>query len=146
MQRPTTKVGLQRFLGCINFYHRFLPGIAAVLAPLHSLVASVQKPKDVLAWQPDHGLAFERAKKSLADSVRLCHPDPDADVTLTTDASDLAVGAVLAQGPLQKPLGFFSKKLSEPEKKYSTFDKELLAIFLAIKHFRPHLDLSLIHI
>ena len=39
MQRPTTKVGLQRYLGCINFYHRFLPGIAAVLAPLHASVS-----------------------------------------------------------------------------------------------------------
>ena len=37
MHKPSTKVELQRYLGCINFYHRFLPGIAAVLAPLHSL-------------------------------------------------------------------------------------------------------------
>ena len=46
MQRPSMKVGLQRFLGCINYYHRFLPGIADVLAPLHALAASVPRPKD----------------------------------------------------------------------------------------------------
>ena len=140
MQRPTTKVGLQRFLGCINFYHRFLPGVAEILAPLHGLVASVPRPKDALLWDEAHDEAFTAAKACLADSVQLVHPDPGADVSLTTDASDLAVGAVLAQGPLQKPLGFYSKKLSTAEKKYSAFDKELLAIFLAIKHFRPHLD------
>ena len=37
MPRPTTKVEMQRFLGCINFFHRFLPGVAATLAPLHAL-------------------------------------------------------------------------------------------------------------
>ena len=67
-------------------------------------------------------------------------PDPSASIMLTTDASDIAVGAVLSQGPLQEPLGFFSKKLSSAEKKYSAFDKELLAVYLAIRHFRPHLD------
>ena len=48
MQQPLTKVGLQRYLGCINFYHRFLPRIAAVLAPLHALVASATRLKDIL--------------------------------------------------------------------------------------------------
>ena len=52
----------------------------------------------------------------------------------------MAVGAVLAQGDHHEPLGFFSKKLSPAEQKYSAFDKELLAIYLAIRHFRPHLD------
>ena len=36
MQRPVTKVDMQRFLGCINFYHRFIPHLATVLAPLHA--------------------------------------------------------------------------------------------------------------
>ena len=45
-----------------------------------------------------------------------------------------------SQGPDRQPLGFFSKKLSSPEKKYSAFDRELLAMYLAVKHFRPHLD------
>ena len=82
-------------------------GIAAVLAPLHALVATVPRPKDALLWDDTCDASFSAAKNSLADSVQLAHPDPNAAVTLTTDASDLAVGAVLAQGPLQKPLGFF---------------------------------------
>ena len=74
MQQPETKVGLQRFLGCINFYHRFLPGIAEVLAPLHALVASVARPKAVLEWSSEHVAAFSESKARLANSVRLAHP------------------------------------------------------------------------
>ena len=134
------RIRIQRYLGCINFYHRFLLGIAAVLAPLHALVASVARPKAELEWHSEHVSAFQESKLRLANSVKLAHPDPSAPITLTTDASDLAVGAVLSQGSDQKPLGFFSKKLSVAEKKYNAFDKELLAVYLAIKHFRPHLD------
>ena len=140
MPQPATKVGLQRFLGCVNFYHRFLPGIASVLAPLHSLTASAASAKTLLEWDSVHVAAFSDAKERLAAAVRLAHPDPAAAVALTTDASDLAVGAVLSQGPHSQPLGFFSKKLSDTEKKYSAFDKELLAMYLAVKHFRPYLD------
>ena len=70
----------------------------------------------------------------------LVHPDPHAQLSLTTDASDVAVGAVLGQGPSQSPLAFFSKKLSPAERKYSAFDRELLALYLAVKHFRCSLE------
>ena len=91
MPQPPTKVALQRYLGCINFYHRFLPGIASVLAPLHALVASVSRPKGLLDWQSQHQKAFAESKERLASSVLLAHPDSSASVTLTTDASDVAV-------------------------------------------------------
>ena len=48
--RPTTKVELQRYLGMVNFYHRFLPGIAASLCNLHSLVSEAKKAKTKLVW------------------------------------------------------------------------------------------------
>ena len=102
--------------------------------------SSVSRPKGQLEWLPEHVQAFAESKARLASSVPLAHPDPGAVVALTTDASDVAVGAVLSQGPDQAPLGFFSKKLSPAERKYSAFDKELLAIYLSIKHFRPYLD------
>ena len=55
-----------------------------------------------------------------------------------TDASDTAVGAVLQQqiNGEWKPIAFFSKRLKPAETRYSTFDRELLAIYLAIKHFQ----------
>ena len=59
------------------------------------------------------------------------------------DASDVAVGAELAQrGRDQhwRPIAFFSRTLAPAEKKYSAFDRELLAIFPSIKHFRHFLE------
>ena len=55
------------------------------------------------------------------------------------EGGQLAVGAVLAQAD-DRPISFFSKKFTDAEKKYSTFDRELLAVFLSIKHFRHVLE------
>ena len=65
-----------------------------------------------------------------------------------TDASDTAVGAVLQQhvdGQWQ-PISYFAKKLQPAETRYSTFDRELLAIYLAIKHFRYFLEGRTLHV
>ena len=144
MAQPTVKVDLQRFLGMINFYHRFVPRLAAIIAPLHALTASVKAAKDSLTWTPTHVSAFINAKRALSNAVLLAHPlrDPAAGLSLTSDASDIAVGAVLAQeeNGVARPLGFFSRKLSTAEIKYRAFDKELLALYLAIHHFRHHLE------
>ena len=93
-------------------------------------------------WTQEHLDAFAAAKAALSDAVLLAHPDPKAAIALTTDASDTAVGAVLSQGPFASPapLAFFSKKLSAAEKNYSAFDKELLAVYLAVRHFRHYLE------
>ena len=78
----------------------------------------------------------------LAKATLLNHPDPSSLISLTTDASDTALGAVLEQkikGNWQ-PLAFMSKKLKIAEQKYSTYDRELLAIYLGIKHFKYFLE------
>ena len=123
----------------INFYHRYLPGIAAVLAPLHALVTSATTAKSTLAWSADQTFAFCASKKRLQLAKLLHHPDPYAELTLTTDASDVAMGAVLVQHGSQ-PLGFFSKKLTTTQTKYSAFDKELLAVKEAVAHFRHMIE------
>nr|VZI45743.1 unnamed protein product [Spirometra erinaceieuropaei] len=87
---------------------------------------------------------FEEAKKALADATMLHHlsSDAPAQLILTADASSSAVGAVLHQqvnNQLQ-PLAFFSQKLQPTQTLYSTFSRELLAIYLAIRHFRHLLE------
>ncbi|BHF67339.1 hypothetical protein SprV_0301036500 [Sparganum proliferum] len=84
--------------------------------------------------------AFEEAKKALTDATMLHHlsSDAHAQLILTTDASSSAVGTVLHQ-PVNnqlQPLAFFSQKLQPAQTRYSTFSRELLAIYLAIRHFR----------
>jgi len=82
--------------------------------------------------------AFHAAKAALAAAMPLDHPIPAADVSLAVDASATHVGAVLQQrcGRGWRPLSFFSRKLSTAEMKYSAFDRELLAAFAAVRHFR----------
>ena len=126
MPRPVVKEDLQRYLGCLNFYHRFVPSLAAVLAPLHALVAAAPSPSTSLVWSDSQDAAFEESKLRLSRATLLVHPDDSSVLSLATDASDVAVGAVLSQGLNFAPLGFFSKKLSPAEQKYSTFDRGAL--------------------
>ena len=65
MPRPVTKEDLQRFLGCLNFYHRFIPALAEILAPLHSLTASVPTQKSLLVWSDEQLAAFNESKSCL---------------------------------------------------------------------------------
>jgi hypothetical protein len=123
----------------VNFYRRFLPGVAQTLQPL--TVALASNPK-VLTWLPNISAAFNAAKAALVAAVLFAHPLPDACLSFATDASNTNVGAVLQQqeGQQWQPLGFFSKKLSKREVKYSTFNRELLAAVSGIMHFRSRLE------
>nr|VZI41019.1 unnamed protein product [Spirometra erinaceieuropaei] len=136
---PTSKRQPQRFLGMVNFYRRFLPNCAYLMLPLTNLLSGPKGPLELRG----HALtAFERLKTSLADATLLTHPAPEAPLSLMVDASTVAVGAVLQQhiNNSTRPLAFFSKKLSPAETRYSTFGRELLAIYLAVKHFRHFLE------
>jgi hypothetical protein len=129
----------------VNFYRRFLPGIAAVLKPLTD---ALQGSPKALEWSDACQNAFLQAKSAIIKAVPLAHPSASAVLSLATDASSSHVGAVLqqAENKAWKPLAFFSKKLSPTQQRYSTFDRELLAIFLAIKHFRYLLEGRQFHV
>lgn len=77
----------------------------------------------------------------LINAPILQYPDFDQPFILTTDASDVAIGAVLSQGKIgsDNPVAYPSRTLSDTEQKYSTIEKELLSIVWAIKYFRPYL-------
>ena len=78
----------------------------------------------------------------------LSFPSPDAETSISTDASSIGTGGVLQQhiDGAWKPIAFFSKKLSNAEKNYSTFDRELLAIYKAIKRFRYFIEGRSFHV
>ena len=137
--RPKTVKDLQTYLGMVNFYRRFLPSAADIFTPLHAAVAGKDK---VLTWTNSLETAFNRSKEIMANATLLVHPRHDAPTALTVDASDCAVGAVLEQftDGAWKPLAFFSRQLHPPERKYSAFDRELLALYLSIRHFRYFLE------
>ena len=105
---------LQQFLGMINFYRKFLPNGAALLKPLYEAVKGTHK-KTQLNWTSDMQTAFNAAKCSLSVSTTLAHPLPNSTIALTTDASDIDIGACLEQHTERgwQPISFFSKKPEE---------------------------------
>lgn len=137
--RPKTIKGLQEFLGMVNYYHRFIPGASRTTRPLNAATSGTDK---LLNWTTEMDTAFENIKTMLSKATLLVHPCSEAPTALIVDASELAVGAVLEQYTegSWKPLAFFSHHLRPPEQRYSAFDRELLALYLAIRHFRYFLE------
>ncbi|GFU48982.1 hypothetical protein TNCV_2332811 [Trichonephila clavipes] len=122
-KQPETVGSLRKFLGLLNFYRR-------------------KKDSKPLNWSSEAITAFQRCKQALADAALLAHPSPSAPLALHVDASDYAIGGALHQvvdSELQS-LAFFSRKLTSSEKSYSAYDRELLAIYSAIRHFRYMLE------
>ena len=140
--QPASQRKLRQFLGLINFYHRFILGCARILEPVHVLLTGPAKTDCHLVWTPEAETAFTTVKNVLADTTLLVHPQADAPTCIVTDAPDTAVGAVLQQciESVWSPLAYFSRKLKPAETRYSTFNRELLAIYLAIKHFQHFLE------
>lgn len=132
---------LRQTIGSFSFYHDHIPGAATLLAPLNDMIKGHPKRRDKtpVVWNDAALEAFDKCKTLLANSVRLAIPNLSLPFTLTTDASDTGIGAVLEQlrpDGVIEPLGFFSKKLDERQQRYPTYDRELLAIYEGLQHFR----------
>ena len=148
--KPEKQRALRRYLGMVNYYHRFITQCAAKLTPLNNLLTAANdghtrlSPKSnfELKWDENAESAFSESKQILANATLLVHPDPMAKLNITCDASDVTVGGVLQQylNGMWQPLSFFSKKPSPAETRYSAFDRELLAVYATIKHFRHNLE------
>ncbi len=137
---PSTVKKLQVFLGLINFYRRFLPGVAVTLRLLTDALRGNRPAGERLDWSPEMEAGFVGAKAALSRATWLGHPDPAAQLALHVDASSSHVGAALHQQPKGsvgwQPLGFFSRKLESAQAKWSAFDRELYACVEGIHHFR----------
>ncbi|XP_026695294.2 uncharacterized protein LOC113475388 [Ciona intestinalis] len=140
--RPQTIRGLRTFLGAVNFYHKFIPNCATILAPLNSLISPTLPKTSPISWTEEANKAFEDIKSIVANKVTLTFPLPDAQTRLVTDASGVAVAGVLEQNVdgAWAPLSFFSRTLTSAERNYSTFDLELLAVYSSLRHFRYYLE------
>ena len=111
----------------INFYHRFLPQLAEQLYSWHE---ATKAKGQTITWTQKCQLALEFAKSALTSATLLHHPHSSARTNITLDAADKVVGGQhLASDRL-----FLSQAL-QCRKNYSAFVRELLAIYLAIKHF-----------
>jgi hypothetical protein len=94
-------------------------------------------------WNESAETAFVTLKKAFTQAPILAHFQEDAEVTLETDASAGAIGAVMSQrgsdGKL-RPVAFMSKSLTPAERNYDVHDREMLAIVYACKIWRHYLE------
>ena len=139
--RPQSPKSLKGFLGMLNLYRRVVPQAAAILNHLNDMV-NVRDDEFEAALTDLHKYHFQRSKLAFAVATGLAHPSATAETSINTDASDTAVGAVLQQclHGVWTPISFFSRKLLPAENKYSTFDNELLAMYLVVKKFRYYVE------
>nr|GEX51401.1 Ty3/gypsy retrotransposon protein [Tanacetum cinerariifolium] len=127
--RPTTITGLRGFLGLTGYYRRFVNNYAHIASPLTDFF---QKPK--FQWNEEALEAFDTLKTTMSTLPVLALPNFSLVFDVTTDASGTGIGAVLSQE--EKPIAFFSKKLSSRMRASSTYIRELYAITEAVKKWR----------
>lgn len=140
---PETIHELRTFLGMLNFYRRYLKNAAETQALLHEMLKGAKKKdRRKVPWTEESIQQFEKCKINLANAALLNFPKSDLPLSLSTDASDFAIGSVLQQweNDSWKPIAFYSKKLNATQQGYSTYDRELLGIYLSIKNFKHLLE------
>lgn len=136
--RPQTKKQVRSFLGLIGWYRRFVPHFASLATPLTDLT---KKSPAKFCWTSECEEAFKALKNLLCNEPVLQSPNFTQRFIVQVDASDVGLGAVLVQGEAhdERPVLFLSRKLFERERKYSTIEKEGLAIKWAVDSLRYYL-------
>ena len=134
---PTTKKQVRSLLGLLSFYRRYIPGFASVAAPLTDLTKEGGRSCRSIHWTPDCASALQEIQDILSRKPVLLLPRLDLPFVLQTDASSTGLGAVLLQEfeDSLHPVCFASRKLLDREKRYSTIDRECLAIVWAVHKF-----------
>jgi hypothetical protein len=131
--RPSNVKQLRSFLGLAGYYRRFLPHYSDIAACLNNLLRKGVK----FGWTAEAEIAYLDLKSRLASRPILRSPDFALPFSLAVDASNLAIGANLFQvlDGVEHPICYFSKKLDQHQQRYSTIEKEALALVLAVRNF-----------
>ena len=129
---PTSMQQVQSFHGLASFYKRFLRNFSALMTPITELT-KLKK----FEWNDQAPKTFEEVKTQLTTAPILALPNFNDIFEVECDASGVGIGIVLSQnGP---PMAYFSEKLNEAKRNYSTYDKEFYELVQALDHWRqPH--------
>ena len=146
-KRPTSLRELRGFLGLMSYYRKFIKDFASIAAPLNELTKQSRLNKTArqlkieanTTWEKDqwnaaHDEAFETLKGALLCRPVLVLPNKNHTWRLATDASNVAMGAVLSQineKGEEHPIGYYSRKLTPAETKWSIWELELAAVVWA---------------
>lgn len=138
-EEPKTKKQVRSFLGLVGYYREYIPNFAAIAVPLTDLTRKGQP--NIVEWSDAQDIAFRTLKKCISSNPILQMPDFSKMFILQTDASEDGLGAALTQEFAGKhhPVMYASKKLLPREKKYSTIERECLALVWAIRKFMTYL-------
>ena len=131
LPRPTNYKGVQVFMGHCGYYRRFIYMYAAIAKPLYALLV-------VFEWTVDCDISFEKLKKALVSAPILKAPDWNTPFHVHIDASNFAIGCILAQPGdynMDFPISYASRQLNAAEKNYTTTEREGLTMVYAVKKF-----------
>ena len=120
-------------MGLTGYYRRFIKHYGILSKPLTALL----KKGVQFQWTPQAHEAFQLLQNALTQAPVLAIPDFSKQFVLETDASDIGLGAVLMQDG--HPISYLSKALSPRNQALSTYEKECMAILLAVDKWRPYL-------
>jgi len=139
---PNNVKELRHFLGMVQYYRDMRAKCSEMLAPLSDLVGECGEMKNFRKkkvkkqpwhWNSTHQIAFDNMKTTITKEVVLAYPDSTKSFDFYTDASTKQLGAVITQD--NRPIAFFSRKLSDAQCKYTVTEVELLAIVETLKEF-----------
>ncbi|CAD6985563.1 unnamed protein product, partial [Tilletia controversa] len=139
---PRSVTDVRAFLGHAGFYRRFVDDYSRIALPLTRLTRTGPGSAP-FSWSPAAQTAFDDLKSRFVSPPVLRHFNFASPSVLYVDASDFAVGAVLAQpdpttGVLH-PCAFYSRQFVDAEINYKVYDKEMTAIMAALEHWRSWL-------
>ena len=135
---PQSPKDIQRFLGLVGFYRRFIERFADLAKPLTSLI----KKGVEFEWSPEAQESFDSLRNALIDYTMVYLPDLNKPFIIQTDASNTGLGAILLQeiDEVRRPIWFASRALRSAETRYSTSEKECLAVIWALDKFRDFIE------
>ncbi|UYV60307.1 hypothetical protein LAZ67_1000791, partial [Cordylochernes scorpioides] len=139
LNSPRNKKDLQRVLGSINIYSKFIPNYAKLRLPLNNLLKKDVKWK----WDEECETAFSKLKNMITSKPILAIYNPKYPIHLYTDASQEQIGSILKQEQpdgLLKPIAYRSRRMTSYESNYCVTEQECLAIIDAVDFFLPYLD------
>jgi hypothetical protein len=133
---PTNLKELRGFLGITGYYRKFIRHYAIISQPLTALL----KKGSLYVWTDSTETAFQTLKSALMTAPVLALPDYKLQFVVETDACDIGIGAVLSQNG--HPLAYVSKSLGPRNRTLSVYEKEYLAILLAVEQWRSYLQMG----